>query len=459
MFSETVLALAQAQMLITSLLHFLFIPLSLGLALLVAGLESLYLYTGQKPYLQAAQFWARLFAINFSLALATRLLLLIQFGSNQSFFARYVGDIFGLPFAIEAITSFFLASILFGPFWFGWARLSKSQHWLISCFLVLILNLSALWIISAYAWLENPQGGVFNPQSLRIELDDLSALLNNPMATSKILHGLGICYTTAAATVLAISGWLLSKNPKDSTAGISFKLAAPLGLLALVLVLWPDHASNTRLSQAVHQAALNGEDTRQFLKPIENRIQQGVAAHQALQALRDDEKNPQLQANFAQLKADFGYGLLLKPFTSHIEKATPQQISQAALSALPGNSSVFFWAKQLLFILNLSLAIWFGLACISHYQSALRTGLSQFSLILLPLAWLTAIGAGFLNQASQQPWAVAETLPQFFSYSTLSSKELLISLTSSLLATTGLLMIAGLLMAFIIFNHARSTVR
>lgn len=455
MFSETVLALSQWQMSISALLHFVFIPLTLGLSLLLVALESLYLLTDQQHYLNASRFWARLFAVNFSLALASRLVWLCQFGAGSAYFSRYVGDVFALPLAIEALSSFFLASVLFGPFWFGWARLSKQQHWLITCLLALCLNLSAVWLMSAYAWLENPVGASFNLHSLRIELNDVQQLLNNPAAAFKTLHWFGICYAISAACVLAISAWLVSKNPNDAVARISFKLAAPVGLVAILLA-WPLEQTPSRLSQTIRQTALNGGDLQGLLPEIETHIRNGLSAYQTLLAWRDDDKNTTLQAQVEQHQADLGYALLLQRFTNHIENASEPQIKQAVQSALPAQPTVLFWSKRLLIGLGMLIVIGFSAACVGGFsQAPLKPWLIQLSIISAPLPWLLGLGDHFLNQASQQPWLVAEVLPSFLSYSSLSVKELLINFSVYLITGTGLLCIAGVLMAYLTFNHAR----
>jgi cytochrome d ubiquinol oxidase subunit I len=455
MFSETVLALSQWQMSISALLHFVFIPLTLGLSLLLVALESLYLLTDKPHYLNASRFWARLFTVNFSLAFASRLVLLCQFGAGSSYFSRYVGDVFALPLAIEALSSFFLASVLFGPFWFGWARLSKQQHWLITCLLALCLNLSALWLISAYAWLENPVGASFNLHSLRIELNDLNQLLNNPAAIFKTLHLLGLCYAIAAASVLAISAWLVSKNPNDPIGRISYKLAAPIGLIAILLA-WPIQPTPSRLSQTIQQTALNGGDLQSLLPEVENHIRNGLTAYQTLLAWRDDDKNSALQAQVEQHQVDLGYALLLQRFTTHIENANQQQIQLAAQSALPAEPAALLWSHRLLIGLGVLIIAGFIAACVGGLgQAALKPWLMQLSILTAPLPWLLGLGDHFLNQASQQPWLVSELLPSFLSYSSLSVTALAINFGIYLIIGTGLVCVAGILMAYLTFSHAR----
>ena len=234
------------------------------------------------------------------------------------------------------------------------------MNWLIA----LAINISAFWILTAHSWMQNPLGANFNDHSLRMELSDFTQLLHNPILCHKVLHTLAACYLVAAATILAISAWLLQKNPADQMAGRSFKLAAVLGLTATLAVSLGD--SGTQAANPVQlrkQAAINGDDPSKLLPEISAHIHNGIKAYALLQTLRDENKDPQLLADFNSLKADLGYALLLQRWTEHVVEASDQQIALAAQSALPPQPWLLHWLYRFLIaaaigslLLNVSLA-------------------------------------------------------------------------------------------------------
>jgi cytochrome d ubiquinol oxidase subunit I len=459
MISEIVVELSRWQFAITALFHFLFIPLTLGLSVLVTVLETLYLLSGQVSYQSACQFWGRILAVNFALGVASRLALVFQFGMNGSYFAHYVGDVFAVPLAIDALSSFFLASLLFGPYLFGWDRFSRRQHLLITWLLTIALNASAVFVLIACGWLQSPVGVVFDYHALRMELSDLSLLLHNPPAISKAIHGITAAYVTAAASVLAISAWLLLKNPKDVLARHSFRLAAVLGLAAS-LAVWLGDATprQTNPVQVRKLAALEGEEHSKLLADIEIRIRNGVKAYALLQELRDDKTEPQLLADFKRFQPDLGYALLLQHWNDHIAQATDQQVSQAAQAALPSPPALLQGANRAMIACGIINLLLFGLALLPGFSSKpLPNWLLQLGLYLFPLSWLACIGGWFVAAAGMQPWAVAEILPTFFSMSSLSVKELLLSLTSYGIVYGGLLAAGLVLIRQTLRSHLATT--
>ncbi|MDD2761873.1 MAG: cytochrome ubiquinol oxidase subunit I, partial [Methylomonas sp.] len=168
MISETVVELSRWQFAISAMLHFLFIPLTLGLSLLLALTESAYVWTGDVLYRNLARFWGRLFAINFVLALATRLPVIFQFGMNGSYFSEYAGDAFALPLAIETLSSFFVAVALFEAHRSAWDSSDRVRHLLLTWLIALAVHVSAYWVLVANGWMQNPVGAEFNYQSYRL---------------------------------------------------------------------------------------------------------------------------------------------------------------------------------------------------------------------------------------------------------------------------------------------------
>src|SRR5499425_54742 len=175
-------SLARLQFAATALYHFLFVPLTLGLSFMLAIMESVYVMTGRQVYKDMTQFWGKLFGINFAMGVTTGITMEFQFGTNWAYYSHYVGDIFGVPLAIEGLMAFFLESTFVGLFFFGWDRLSKVAHLAVTSLVALGSNLSALWILIANAWMQNPIGAEFNYETMRMELTSFPALFFNPVA-------------------------------------------------------------------------------------------------------------------------------------------------------------------------------------------------------------------------------------------------------------------------------------
>ena len=459
MISETVVELSRWQFAITAMLHFLFIPLTLGLALLLALMESAFVMTGQGMYKTMARFWGRILAINFCLAVASRLLVVFQFGMNGSYFSHYAGDVFALPLAIEALSSFFLAAVLFGPYWFGWDKLGKYQHLLVTWLLALAINVSAYWVFVGYGWMQNPVGAAFNFQSYRMELTDFAALLNNPVALTKYLHTVTSSYATAAATLMAISAYWLQKQQNDVLAQRSFKWAAGVGLLAIVLTagLGDVTPNIDNPVQQAKNAAIHGEVDKNLIMDVQAHIRSGITAYTLLQDLRDDNKDPQLLAEFEQHKADLGYAMLLTPWHKAIIGAKEQQIALAAQSALPAYPQLLMWMYRFMLVCAGLGVLLFALAAFySLTQKILPAWLLSLSIYWLPAPWLACVSGWFVAEAGKQPWAIAGILPTFLSVSSLSATELIISAIGYAMAYAVLLGVGLFLLRQTVINHGIS---
>ena len=186
MTSELVVDLSRLQFGLTALYHFLFVPLTLGLTFLLAIMESVYVMTGRQIYKDMVKFWGKLFGINFAMGVATGITLEFQFGTNWSYYSQFVGDVFGPVLAIEGMMAFFLEASFVGLFFFGWERLTKVQHLVVTWLLALGTSLSALWILVANAWMQHPVGSEFNYETMRMELTSLSEVFFNPWLRSSL---------------------------------------------------------------------------------------------------------------------------------------------------------------------------------------------------------------------------------------------------------------------------------
>jgi cytochrome d ubiquinol oxidase subunit I len=252
------LLLAQLQFGITTVYHFFFVPLTLGLSVLVAVMQTIYYRTGNEVYKQMTRFWGKLFLINFAMGVVTGIVQEFQFGMNWSEYSRFVGDIFGAPLAIEALMAFFIESTFLGVWFFGWDKISKKAH-LISIWLVAIAaNLSALWILIANSFMQEPSGFVLN--NGRAEMVDFLALLRNPNVWVQFPHVFTAGVTTAAFFILGISAWHLLRKSNLDFFKKSVQIAVVAALIGTVGVAVVGHSQAQHMvqSQPMKMAAAEG---------------------------------------------------------------------------------------------------------------------------------------------------------------------------------------------------------
>src|SRR5580700_6043087 len=230
MIDGAVITLSRTQFALTALYHFLFVPLTLGLSMILVIMESVYVMTGREIWKSMTRFWGMLFGINFAMGVATGITMEFQFGTNWAYYSHYVGDIFGAPLALEGLMAFFLESTFVGLFFFGWDRLSRISHLVVTGLVALGSSLSALWILIANAWMQNPTGAEFNYETMRMELVSFSAVLFNPVAQAKFVHTVSAGYVVGSVFVLAISAWYVLRGRNLDIARRSMAVAASFGL-------------------------------------------------------------------------------------------------------------------------------------------------------------------------------------------------------------------------------------
>lgn len=250
------LFLSRLQFAVTAGFHFIFVPLTLGLSVLVAYMETRYVRTGDEQYLRMTKFWGKLFLINFALGVVTGITLEFQFGMNWAEYSKYVGDIFGAPLAIEATVAFFLESTFLGLWIFGWNRISKRLHALSIWLVAFASNLSALWILLANGWMQRPVGYVL--RNGRAEMVDFGAMVFNTYGWLKFLHTLFSGYVVAAFFVMGISAYHLLKKSHTDFFKASFRMAAAFGLASsfLVFLVGDFHAAEVAATQPTKFAAM-----------------------------------------------------------------------------------------------------------------------------------------------------------------------------------------------------------
>jgi cytochrome bd ubiquinol oxidase subunit I len=240
---------SRAQFALTAMYHWLFVPLTLGLSFILAIMETLYVKTGKEEWKRLTRFWMTLFGINFAIGIATGIILEFEFGTNWSNYSWFVGDIFGAPLAVEGILAFFLESTFVAVMFFGWNKVSKKFH-LISTWLVAIgASLSALWILVANAWMQNPVGMTFNPETARNEMVNFWAILFNQVAVDKFLHTISSGFLLASMFVLGISSWFLIRKREELMARRSILIAGIFGLLSSLMVAYTGDASARTISK------------------------------------------------------------------------------------------------------------------------------------------------------------------------------------------------------------------
>lgn len=251
---------SRGQFALTAMYHWIFVPLTLGLSFILAFMESWYVKTGDERWKRITKFWMTLFGINFAIGVATGIILEFEFGTNWSNYSWFVGDIFGAPLAIEGIMAFFIESTFIAVMFFGWNKVSKKFH-LVSTWLVAIgANLSALWILVANAWMQNPVGTQFNPEKARNEMVNFWDVILSPVAATKFLHTITSGFVLAAIFVIGVSAWFLLKKRELFMARRSIIIASVFGLLSsLVLILTGDtSARQVSKIQPMKFAAIEG---------------------------------------------------------------------------------------------------------------------------------------------------------------------------------------------------------
>ncbi len=240
---------ARAQFALTAGYHWIFVPLTIGLGLIMAIMESIYVKTGNEKWKQTTRFWQKIFGINFAIGVATGIILEFQFGTNWSNYSWFVGDIFGAPLAIEGIVAFFLEATFISVMFFGWNRVSRKAH-LTSTWLVFVgATLSAFWILVANAWMQYPIGMEFNPETVRNEMVDFWAVTLSPVAYNKFLHAVFSCWAVGASFVAGVSGWYLIKKRHTEFAIQSMRIASLVGLVAFVMLAITGDGSAYQVAQ------------------------------------------------------------------------------------------------------------------------------------------------------------------------------------------------------------------
>lgn len=476
MYDPLLVDLSRLQFALTALYHFLFVPLTLGLSIMIAMMETVYVMTGRTIWRDMTKFWGVLFGINFALGVATGITMEFQFGMNWAYYSHYVGDVFGAPLAIEGLMAFFLEATFIGLFFFGWDRLSARGHLFVTWMMAIATNFSALWILIANGWMQNPVGAAFNVDTMRMEVTDFVTVLFNPVAQAKFVHTVSAGYVCGATFVLGVSAWYLLRGRHIELAKRSFVIASAFGMasalsvivlgdesgyaltdnqkmkLAAIEAMWetePAPASFTLIgipSQKDHKTyfgihipwVMGIIGTRSFDTPIagidqlveraEVRIRDGLVAYDALEKIKADRNDAVARTAFAASQKDMGYALLLKQFVADPRQATDEQIAAAAKSTIPYVPALFFSFRIMVGCAFFLLGVFAVSLFYTIREEAAPGWVFRLAVFALPLPWLAAQVGWIVAEFGRQPWVIEGVLPTFLATSELGVYNLAISI-------------------------------
>lgn len=476
MIDPLVVDLSRLQFAITALYHFLFVPLTLGLSVLIAMMETVFVMTGKVIWRRMTKFWGLLFGINFAIGVGTGLTMEFQFGMNWAFFSHYAGDIFGAPLAIEGLMAFFMEATFVGLFFFGWDKLTPVKHLLVTWLMAIGTNFSALWILVANGWMQHPIGSEFNLDTMRMEITSFSELVLNPVAQVKFVHTVSAGYVAGSMFVLSISAWYLLRNRHIAIAQRSFAIASAFGLassLSVILLgdesgyeltdqqqmkiaaleaMWetekapasftliglPDMESKTTkyaihipwLMGVIGTRSLNTEmpGINDLVKRAEAKIHEGLIAYKAKEEYKKNRNNESARATFEKHQEVIGYAYLLHPFVDDPLQASPADIKQAAWSTVPHVPTLFFAFRIMVGIGFISLLVFALSLWKTIHESTPPRWLLRAAFWSLPLPILAAQVGWVIAEFGRQPWSIEGLLPVFLGVSHLTVLDLLITI-------------------------------
>lgn len=487
---------SRAQFAMTAMYHWLFVPITLGLGIIMAIMETMYVRTGNEQWKKTAKFWMVLFGINFAIGIATGLILEFQFGTNWSNYSWFVGDIFGAPLAIEAIVAFFMEATFISIMFFGWKRVGKKAHLAATWLTITGATISALWILVANAWMQYPVGMEFNPDTARNEMVDFWAVALSPMAINKFLHTVVSSWIVGSVFVAAISAWYILKKKDLPFAHQSMKVAAIFGLFAALLTGYTGHGSAQQVAdkQPMKLAVMEGlyqggegvdliafaipnpakksyaDDVEPYLinlgipkglswlsfgemdayvPGIKDIIQGGYKEPDGSIALSFAEKKSkgdiarQALIDYKQAKKDGNETVALQKkdllmanfaYFGYSYLDTPEQ-------TIP-NIPLTFWSFHIMVYLGGYFILFFAVLCFLILR---KKDLEKMKWLLwiciwtIPLAYIATQAGWMVAEIGRQPWTIQDLLPVQAAVSAISTKSVMISFFLFLAVFTALL--------------------
>lgn len=467
---------SRAQFALTAMYHWLFVPLTLGLGVIMAIMETAYVRTGNEQWKNTAKFWINIFGINFAIGVATGLILEFQFGTNWSNYSWFVGDIFGAPLAIEAMLAFFLEATFISIMFFGWKRVSKKAHLAATWLTVIGATLSALWILIANGWMQYPIGMEFNPDTVRNEMNDFWAVALSPVAIDKFCHTVVSSWVLGAAFVVGVAAWYMLKKREQVFARQSMKVASIFGLVAVLLTAFTGDGSAYQVAQRqpMKLAAMEGLYEGQngtgliavaMLNPSKKSYDDNVDPYlfkieipKALSLLGYRE----LDAFVPGIKDIVDGGYKLPDGSAALSFAQKQEKGRTAIQALAAyqtamkdgkkedaakyketlkenyayfgygyldtpdqlipNVPIVFWSFHIMVYLGGFFVLFFALLWFFDYKKKLENTkwLLWLSILSVPLAYICSEAGWVVAEVGRQPWAIQDVLPLQAAVSALS---------------------------------------
>ncbi len=438
---------SRAQFALTAGYHWLFVPLTLGLAVIMATMESVYVATGDDFWKKTAKFWMKLFAINFAVGIATGIILEFEFGTNWSNYSWFVGDIFGAPLAIEGIFAFFMEATFFAVMFFGWEKVSKRFHLAATWLTGIGAAISAVWILIANSWMQNPVGMEFNPDTVRHEMVDFWALVFNPIAISKFFHSVFSGWMTGAIFIIGISSWYLLKRRETRFALASIRVAAIIGIIGTFAVMLSGDSSGVQAAkyQPMKLAAAEGLEDGGTAVPFSivpgveipgmlsllathdidgyvpgiNNLLDGYTTPDGVRHLSADEK---IERGKTALKA-FGDYRTLKdsnPEAAAAARATlDENIEYFGYGYIDSKSelvppvSLIYWAFRVMVGIGSFLLLLMAAVLLFERKGKLLNmrWLQWAALLSIPLVYLAGEAGWVVAEVGRQPWVIEGLLP------------------------------------------------
>jgi len=495
LLDATLIDWSRAQFALTAMYHWLFVPLTLGLGVIMSIMETLYFKTGKEEWKKAAKFWMTLFGINFAIGVATGIILEFEFGTNWSNYSWFVGDIFGAPLAIEAILAFFMEATFISIMFFGWKKVSKGFHLTATWLTVTGATISALWILVANAWMQYPVGMEFNPDTVRNEMIDFWSILLSPVALNKFFHTVLSGWVTGGMFVIGISSWYLLKKREVDFALKSIKVGAIFGLVSTLLLAYTGDGSayNVSQRQPMKLAAMEGlyegkssaglvafgilnpakksysdsvnpylvkveipsllsllayRDAEAFVPGIKNIIDGGYSLPNKEMALSFTEKQTRGKAAIKSL-ADYQTAMAAKDtvaakgYKAKLKENYPQfgyGYIDKAEKMIPHVPTIFY-SFHVMVALGFYFILLFGLVLFYFYNGKIENQiwLLRASFLSIPLAYLAGQLGWAVAEVGRQPWAIQDVLPVNAAISNISSTSVMITFFLFLVLFTALL--------------------
>lgn len=490
---------SRAQFALTAMYHWIFVPLTLGLAVVMGIMETVYYKTGKEYWKRAAKFWMKLFGINFAIGVATGLILEFQFGTNWSNYSGFVGDIFGAPLAIEGIVAFFLEATFIAVMFFGWNKVSKGYHLSATWLTGLGATISAWWILVANSWMQYPVGMEFNPDTVRNEMIDFWAVALSPVAVNKFFHTVLSGWVLGAVFVVGVSCWFLYKKRDKEFALSSIKLGAIFGIISSILIVVTGDTSGYLVAktQPMKLAAVEGlyeggngvglvaigvlnpekqkyndgvepfafrwempkllsflakRDLNGYVPGIRNIIEGGYITEDGTPALPAAEKIERGKKALAALT-----------LYRQAKRAGNEQEANAQLSVLNENIKYYgygyvkdvhqlvpsiplnFYAFRIMVILGAYFILFFIVILFLAYKKDLAKmrWMHWVAMLTIPLAYIAGQAGWIVAEYGRQPWAIQDMLPTWAATSRLSTGSVQITFFIFLVIFT-VMLIAGI---------------